>query len=87
MDRAFCDKAIEEVRRLVKDDRPLAEWTSEWLGVHYMPFYDDPGRTGRTPKNVVLEKVYSDLGLRASIDELFRIFGSLGRPAQLHACF
>lgn len=66
-----CDEVIEEVRRLVKDDRSLAEWTSEWPGVHYMPFYDDPGRTGLTPKNVVLEKVYSDLGLRALIDEPF----------------
>ncbi len=71
LDRAYCDEALAEIRRVVDDDRPLTEWTGEKPGVHYKPFYDDPGRTGLTQKNEVLGRIYDQPGMRAAIDEMF----------------
>lgn len=70
VDRKFCNEALREIRRLVDDDRPLTEWTSQKPGRRYDPFFQDPGRTGWTPQNPVLEKLYDQPGLRAAIDQM-----------------
>ncbi len=71
VDRAWCEKALAEVRRVVEDDRPLAEWDAKKPGRKYTPFYQDPGRTGWTEQNTVLETLYDQPRLRAGMDELF----------------
>ena len=77
----YCRAALAEVRRVVGDDRPVTMWEKrdgdslndpharpgQW---HY-PFFQDPGRTGVTPQNRVLETLYDLPRLRAAIDDLF----------------
>ena len=72
VDRAFCDEAIEQVRRIVGDDRPLDRWTVQKPGQQFgIYFFQDPGRTGWTEQNPVLEKVYDHRRLRAAVKQLY----------------
>jgi len=81
VDRTFCEEALAQVRRLVGEDRPTAQWTrrdgqalndpdarpGQW---HY-GFFQDPGRAGMTTQNPVLEKLYDQPRLRSAIDRMF----------------
>jgi hypothetical protein len=69
VDRSFCADAVDEIRRIVDDERPLEQWTTEKPGVASKAFFDDPGRDEPT-KNSILEKVFDQPRLRAAIDEL-----------------
>ncbi|MAE62915.1 MAG: hypothetical protein CMJ18_01475 [Phycisphaeraceae bacterium] len=81
VDRGFCDEALAEVRRVVDDDRPVTRWVkrdgdglndpSASPGQWHYAFFQDPGRTGMTPQNPVLETLYDQPRLRAAIDEMF----------------
>lgn len=80
VDRSFCEQALAEIRKIVGDGRPLTEWINDNPGKlnepggkpgrwHY-PFFQDPGRTGWTPQNPVLERVYDQPRLRTALDEM-----------------
>ena len=61
VDRAFCARALDEVRSMLGQTLPLNEWTRENTGQrHHI-----------ASENRVLRGVYDDPGLRAAIDEMF----------------
>ena len=68
--KAYCERAVQEVRRLVDDSRPLNEWTSEKPGNVFGNYYEDPGRCGSVQRSAVLEEVFDDPGLRGAIDTM-----------------
>jgi hypothetical protein len=80
VDHSWCDEALNEVRKIVCNDRPLTEWVNDNPEKHnnsdahpgqwHYPFFQDPGRTGWTPQNPVLESLYDQPRLRAALDQL-----------------
>ena len=81
VDRGFCEEAFAEVSNMVGDERPATE-SSKYDGDKlddpmsrparwHRPFFEDPGRTGLTPQNSVLERLFERPSLRAAIDEMF----------------
>ena len=70
--RDYCARAVQEIQRIVDDQRPINEWTVDKPGDHAnIPFFEDPGRCGIVQRSAVLEEVYDDPGFRSAIDELF----------------
>ena len=80
VDRSWCDRALDEVRRIVGDDQPLTEWVNDRPGKYnltdahpgqwHYPFFQGPGRTGWTPQNPVLETLYNQPRLKAALDRM-----------------
>ena len=71
VDHEFCDEALDEVRRILADDRPLYEWDEEKPGTRYdLQWYEDMGRIEQSGRNAVLEKLYEQPRLRAAWSEL-----------------
>jgi hypothetical protein len=69
VDKAFCDEALNEIRRVLDEDQPLNEWTVDKPGVHFLPFYEDLGRAN-FESNAVLEKIFDQPRLRAAFEKL-----------------
>lgn len=70
--RDYCERAVQEIQRIVDDPRPINEWTVDQPGDRgNIPFFEDPGRCGIVQRSAVLEEVYDDPGFRNAIDELF----------------
>ena len=53
MDKAFCDEALGEIRRVLDADRPLNEWTTDKPVVQFRAFYEDLGRAPFAPKLIL----------------------------------
>jgi hypothetical protein len=66
VDRAYCEEALAEIRRLIDNDLPLNEWSSENTKVLYRGFFE-----GGTPPQPVLDDVFEQPRLRAAIEEMY----------------
>jgi hypothetical protein len=55
IDTAFCEEAVEHIKALVNDPRPLTEWTVEKPGIHHAKF--------RAKSDPVLRKIYDQPAL------------------------
>ncbi len=69
VDKAFCDEALGEIRRVLDEHRPLNEWTTDKPGVQFHAFYEDMGRAN-FERNAVLEKIFDQPRLRAAFEKL-----------------
>lgn len=61
--RDFCNEALEQVKKIVDDPRPLDQWSSEKPGDLHEPF-----RVGRS--DPVLRKLYDQPEIRVAIETM-----------------
>jgi len=69
VDPAFCAEALDEIRRLIEDRRPLDTWTIDKPGIVNVPFFEDVGRDEGN-SSPVLGGIFDQPQLRAAIDKL-----------------
>ena len=63
VDRSFCEEAVEQIKKIVDDPRPLDQWTSEKPGALHEPF-----RVARS--DPVLEKIYEQPAVLDAIETM-----------------
>jgi len=66
VDRAYCDQALDEVRRVAGHGLPISEWTTANTPVLYTPYFQEAG-TG----NPVFDRLLDQPRLIAAIEEMF----------------
>lgn len=67
VDRSYCDEALARVRRLVDNDLPLNEWSSDNTPVLHHPYFE-----GGTATDPVFDRLLEQPKLVAAIDRMFR---------------